>query len=27
VVSSLSPMGLKELTTNKYIIFGNGQIR
>ncbi len=21
------PMGLKELTTNKYIIFGNGQIR
>ena len=21
------PMGLKELTTNKYIIYGNGQIR
>jgi glutamate-5-semialdehyde dehydrogenase len=21
------PMGLKELTTNKYIIFGGGQIR
>ena len=21
------PMGLKELTTNKYIIYGNGQVR